>query len=160
MQIFAVSKKGGVRIKFKSKYLLHKNNKNTTKNWIKVFFRTLESNQMFAAIWGMLSKEKQLTLSENSKVCGNLTYTIPRSPSPDLQYPWKPRVHSHSKKQPGKGRTVLELLQSPIARDFSLYDLSFGFLEYHSYKNDFIWLDSAYTIQKAFCPKAFIENHM
>lgn len=160
MQIFAVSKKSGVRIKFKSKYLLHKSNKNTIKNRIKTFFRILEINQRFAAIWGMRSKEKQLTLSKNAKVCGNLTYTIPRPPSPDLQYPWKPIVHSHSKKQPGKGRTVLEILHSPIPRDFSLYDLSFGFLEYHIYKSDFIWLDSAYTIQKAFCPKAFIENHM
>lgn len=42
MQIFAVSKKGGVRIKFKSKYLLHKSNKNTIKNRIKTFFRILE----------------------------------------------------------------------------------------------------------------------
>lgn len=80
MQIFAVRKKGGVRTKFETNHL-HKSKKNTIKKRIKTFFRTLEINQRFAAIWGMLSQEKQLTLCKNAKVCGNLTCTIPRSPS-------------------------------------------------------------------------------
>ena len=46
----------------------------------KLFFRTLEINQGFEAIWEMPLWEKQLILSKDSWICGNLTHTIPRFP--------------------------------------------------------------------------------
>lgn len=58
--------------------------KTLAKNYEIHFFRVLEINQSLAAIWvvAIQEKEKQLNLSNNSKLCGVLNLPILMCPSP------------------------------------------------------------------------------
>ena len=124
-------------------------------------FRTLEINQRFAAIWGVLTHERCQNLRMNTKFYGILTSPIPISPHPQicnsletniLQSEWKPSRLPVT----GRERTGLKLLQSPIIRKFSLYDLPDGPLKYPSHKAVFIWTDS----ELAQWEQAIVKRHL
>ena len=115
-----------MRTRFKPNYLFHKSHKNIGKNRSKAFFRTLEINQGFEAIWGILLWEKQLILSKDLRICGNLTRTIPRFPVRSAVPLKTDSTQSAKKKKTLKrqNRVIgLELPQSPASREFSLFDL-------------------------------------
>ena len=109
------------------------------------FFRTLEINQTLAAIWGAFIQEKHLNLSKNSKLCGILICLTPISP-PQLCRSLENKQPTITVKTRGlaatKGNRIgLELLQSPICRELSLFVLSGGSLEELTWKAVLIWLD-------------------
>lgn len=124
----------------------------------------MEVNQKLAAIWGAFIQGKHLHPSKNSKLCGILICSTPISP-PLLCRSLENKQPTIMAKASGLAATrgnriQLELLQSPILREFSLYVLSGDSLEELTCKAVFIWLDSQINHGNNLSPGNICQKHL